>query len=384
MIHGSYKAGDMKLHALCIAVLVGSSASISLAQPQAENPKARFKTVTTAADYLEGLEKSRGFMLTKLSPEEVEKVGAALRKKYAFQPLGKALDYEKEAAANLPEPRLTEASKQRLNERERMENTTFWRTKHKGETLRTAALRLLHEGQVSDFISRSGFGFSRMPAPSPQHLQLPPAPKIPLVSRPLSSGAEKSTVQLPTSVAAADKDSQRLPTSQEIHRLHTYLPMQFASPTRSGYIKDREHIAGFGKHAFSFLPALHYTRPTHPPKGETGEKNVWKVQRMELVSLLKHREPVAYVTGYLPRMEDTEDAETRGLDHFESEGLKKLQQGEDLVVQSHLNRLTMIGSVRATESCLKCHSVKKGHLLGAFSYDIVRTPPLNNQAKQAF
>ncbi len=98
----------------------------------------------------------------------------------------------------------------------------------------------------------------------------------------------------------------------------------------------------------------------------------WKVQRLELVSLLKHDAPVVYVSESLPRMKDTDDTKTRPLDAFEKSGLEALLAGEDLKVSESDNEIRMVGSVRAVKQCLACHGVERGDLLGAFTYKLRR------------
>jgi hypothetical protein len=36
----------------------------------------------------------------------------------------------------------------------------------------------------------------------------------------------------------------------------------------------------------------------------------------------------------------------------------------------------MLGSLRAQKQCLECHRVPHGSLLGAFSYELRRDPPI--------
>ena len=90
--------------------------------------------------------------------------------------------------------------------------------------------------------------------------------------------------------------------------------------------------------------------------------------RLELVSLLKHDRPMVYVSEHLPQMDALEDATIRPLDSFETKSLEQLRRSEDLVVQSDVNQIRLLGSLRAGKDCLECHSVPRGELLGAFSY----------------
>lgn len=99
------------------------------------------------------------------------------------------------------------------------------------------------------------------------------------------------------------------------------------------------------------------------------------------MSLLKHEAAVAYVSQNLPRMDELRDAPTRALDPFETRSLDRLRSEEDLVIDDTPERVRMVGSLRASGNCLRCHSVRRGELLGAFSYELVpATPPRATQA----
>ena len=78
-------------------------------------------------------------------------------------------------------------------------------------------------------------------------------------------------------------------------------------------------------------------------------------------------------------MEQLDGVPTRMLDDFEFLSLGGLFGGEDLVVKATTNRIRMLGGLRAKEQCLECHSVKKGELLGAFSYELLRKPKLSTK-----
>jgi hypothetical protein len=104
----------------------------------------------------------------------------------------------------------------------------------------------------------------------------------------------------------------------------------------------------------------------------------WKTNRLQLVSLLMHDAPVVYETDRLPDMEklSSETAETRPLSSFERDGLTALRSGKQSQIQATRNRIVMLGAIRAGHSCLECHNVKQGDLLGAFSYELLRSPIL--------
>jgi hypothetical protein len=133
-----------------------------------------------------------------------------------------------------------------------------------------------------------------------------------------------------------------------------------------GFIEDREHVKGFQAHHFHAMPSL---------KASPTQTQRWRIQSLELVSLLKHEEPVAYLSKHLPRMDELRDAPTRPLNPFEKSALSKLQKGDDLQTETTTNQIHMLGSIRALNQCLTCHRVQRGDLLGAFSYTLCREPP---------
>ncbi|HJT78169.1 MAG TPA: hypothetical protein VJ739_13275, partial [Gemmataceae bacterium] len=209
---------------------------------------------------------------------------------------------------------------------------------------RTRSLELVHAGVVRQFINSPGFGVSRLPRPSPYFVRpdyweetpapqpIPPYPPADLAPAPLR--------------AAAGSD---LPAA------HEYNTLDFLDPARFGFVRDREHVIGFRPHRFR-------EAPRDPPR--------WRINRLELVSLLKYDEPAAYLSSNFPRMDELSDAPTRPLDGFEKEALAKLRGGEDLIVQEAPKQMRMLGSLRAVQQCLRCHEVRRGELLGAFSYQM--------------
>ncbi len=107
----------------------------------------------------------------------------------------------------------------------------------------------------------------------------------------------------------------------------------------------------------------------------TSSDRIWRVRQMELVSLLKHDPPVAYKdrgpiwmdpeTSHIPKKRPT-----RSLNELEVASLEALTEGRDRVVawNESEQRLQLLGAIRAKDQCLKCHEVKRGDLLGAFTY----------------
>jgi hypothetical protein len=225
---------------------------------------------------------------------------------------------------------------------------------------RNTGLYFLHESTVEDFINSPGFGVTRAIEGRSREILLPEIESVPLPSPDYvpdtgtggSSPAAKPATTTPTP-----------PAQDELTTMHEKGITEFVNPQGFGYIKDRQHVKGFQSHHFRSVPRLADSWPG---------TDRWIVQSLELVSLLKHEEPVAYLSKNLPRMDELRDAPTRPLDSFEKSALAALQSGEDLQVDTAADQIRMLGSIRAVKQCLACHRVTRGELLGAFSYTLRR------------
>jgi hypothetical protein len=64
------------------------------------------------------------------------------------------------------------------------------------------------------------------------------------------------------------------------------------------------------------------------------------------------------------------------VDGVEAASLDKLAAGEDIAVtvDEDNSRLRMVSAIRATETCMSCHDVQRGTLLGAFTFQMERLP----------
>lgn len=290
---------------------------------------------------------SYGFVLWS-SVAELRQV-AQLREEYPLRSIADRLSYEQaSAASDAPAPNLVEEVERRLAERE----------ERIGGNARRATLSSLHDRTRDQFVLARGFGVIRMSGISQRGLDLPPSEPIPLPQTAEPTDAETGT-PIPRPDAAADR---LVPGRDRLLGMHEFGLDDFLNPERTGYVQDREHVAGFQPHEFTIAP--------HVPV-ETGDPVEWQLVRLELVSLLKHEEPVAYVSEHLPRMEELRNAPTRPLDGFEWQAMERLRAEEDLVIREEVHRIRMLGSIRAARDCLDCHSVRRGALLGAFSYELV-------------
>jgi hypothetical protein len=240
-----------------------------------------------------------------------------------------------------------------------------------------ARLRSLHARMVFDFTIAEGFGVGRM-FPRGVRRDLIEIPDLPTLNLPES--AEPVSGETPSLAAgglaapgAVPGQPAGAPTHEDLRTAHEAGVVDFANRTGFGNIASREQVFGFQSHGFRKLP-------------EVGGNNAtprWYVASLELVSLLKHETPAAYVSKNLPRMDELAAAPTRPLDDFETDALRQLRQGEELVVDEQADELRMLGSLRAAKQCTECHSVARGDLLGAFTYRLRRDVPVRRRPAPA-
>ena len=206
-------------------------------------------------------------------------------------------------------------------------------------------LQLMHQQTTQDFINSEGNGFARMPQVAREDWYNSNSP----IWQPESIDSNTLSSQFPDKAPVAD-------WTTDLKQMHIDGLVNFINVRGFGYIKDREHVAGFRSHEFSALP-----------KAEN-----LKIKRLDLIGLLMHEKPVAYVSEKLPRMSELVKAPTRGLSDFELAGLEALQKGEDLFVREIDSSIYMVGAIRSVKQCLTCHGGERGDLLGAFSYRLTK------------
>ena len=218
---------------------------------------------------------------------------------------------------------------------------------------RSAVLLRLHENSVDTFVDSAGFGVGRMMPRS--------EPSAELLSKSL-----QSTVPVPQPdylmpfTPPAGLLTEKLPqwNPTNMGRMHDNGVIDFVNARNFGFVKDRQHVAGFQRHGMTKVPAA--------------EASEWSVARVDLVGLVIHETPLAYVSANLPRMDELRDAPTRPLDAFETDALESLRNGEDVIARGNDDTARMLGAIRATKQCIACHGGSRGDLLGAFSYGLRR------------
>lgn len=295
----------------------------------------------------------------------------ALRRRYPFISVAERLAYENDREKSSKTAPLPADSAKRLSEVENSVAGT--RSFHP----RAESLRLLHSSEVDSFINRPGFGMERMPRPGPYYLEMPAAPPIPFAAATDIGNDVGKPVQLQLTAKATPAGlSAQLPGVPNLYAFHHAGQMNFVNVIGLGYVKDRDHVAGFVGHQFTSAPEYSEESRINPPQEKTAPKERWLLRRLELMSVWKYDQPAVYVLDHLPRMDEIKNATTRPLNEFEQQALKTLQKGEDLATDATVNRIHLLGSLRAGKQCLECHQVERGDLLGAFSYELQRDPPV--------
>ena len=247
---------------------------------------------------------------------------------------------------------------------------------------RTWALADLHQLKVDEFIRSPGFGVERlvwMPSRTPD---VPP--------KDWSEADRGEEVKLPAEgtffTADKGKKGPTLPAVSALSYFHASTTHEFVTADSWGLVKKDKTAAGFKPHALAGHPdqnvrtRLDRENPIKDKGGRvTGYPLVerWAVRKVELIGLLMHDSPVVYLNreGKLPTMDAVKDAGTRELTEFEATSLKDLAAGKEVVaVDATTNHVRMVGAIRLTDTCRKCHEGNRGDLLGAFTYDLVRDP----------
>ncbi len=204
-------------------------------------------------------------------------------------------------------------------------------------------LRRLHESTVHTFVNSPGFGVARM---------MPPPTEKSLSERP-----DRGVAPTQPGSPAIWGHAEPFVTPAEAERkafdaMHVGGVIDFAYPGGWGYVKSRTEVAGFLSHRFSKVP----------------EVETWQVRRIELVGLLKHPEPVVYLSDKLPAMDQLRAAPTRPADAFEAAGLAAVRKGDDGFAGRRGDVVRFVGAIRSARQCVECHGGERGDLLGAFSY----------------
>lgn len=114
----------------------------------------------------------------------------------------------------------------------------------------------------------------------------------------------------------------------------------------------------------------------------------WRLERLELIGLLKYPAPVVYSSNEVPTMAELEKAPTEPLNAFEQKAVERLRSNwsENVVVNETSDEIHIVGGLRASKSCIACHAVESGQMLGALTYRLTRigAPETAHNTKRHF
>ena len=304
----------------------------------------------------------------------------SLKDKYPLVSIADRLKYEKEAIASRRQVTTTAAVALPTVIEERLALTELPKRRR---GIREHQLRQIHNEYRAQFELQRGFGAMRMGWVHDDRIQLPDIPPVPQPP-PVRSSSEPGG-------SAADALYPKLakvppPDQTQLLNLHSNGLEDFLNFDRIGFGYDVDHVVGFTSHRFTSIPRFvlepreddYYRRELVAKQTDSP----WRIARLDLIGLLKHPEPTAYVSDNLPQMDQLKNVPTRPLTQFEQDSLTKLRDKEDVVVENGTYLIRMLGAVRAGKDCLQCHSVQRGELLGAFSYEIVPQEPLADGKKE--
>jgi len=264
---------------------------------------------------------------------------AGLKAIFPFKSLSDRLAFENQNPPSNP-VQLNPVVDKNLDEQDNRLDRRYWIS-------RAWVLEQLHEHTTEQFSRAAGFGLMRLPSIRTEIVQLEP----------------RTPLRMPAGVDA----------SPPFQSLHQSAVRNFVDPERLGYIRSRSEISGFESHGLSSLDTSGAEKSAASPN--------WQVTRLELVSLLRHREPRVYVAKSMPDMDKLADVPTRPLNSFEEKSLPQLLAQTDVVTDQKPDHIQMLGSLRAGKTCLECHTGNRGKLLGAFSYEL--RPIASNERKAA-
>ena len=242
---------------------------------------------------------------------------------------------------------------------------------------RRRRLSQLHSAKYEDFVRSIGFGAVRMVSLSAEQLSVADLPFITHQNQIDEQQTDQKGAQWEKYILRSleERPIYRIEGEPAGASLHWYGRNDFLLPDAIGVGSLQESV-GFEPHAIHVpIGQLEYGI-----QADNQAKHIfrnWQMERLELISLLRFDKPKAYVLEHLPRMDHLSSADipTRDLNAFEKTALEKLRTDEDIVTRQTGDQLMMLGSLRASRNCMDCHAVKRGELLGAFSYRFRSTDP---------
>lgn len=223
---------------------------------------------------------------------------------------------------------------------------------------RELAIRDLHSSAIFHFLEAPEFGVMRMSYDPITTLKNDD--ESPIVLKPYSD-----CLNLADFEAGEKYHSKNASGQDELVWKHSRIESWFATEERNGEFKDVDHVAGFLPHAITDQSKANYWQRE---PSDLLEYEALTLNRLQLVGLLYHDNPVVYDLETTPTMVNAETAPTRPLDEFENRALEILKAGEPVYYESDGKITRMLGAIINADSCTKCHPGPNNQLLGAFSY----------------
>jgi hypothetical protein len=107
-------------------------------------------------------------------------------------------------------------------------------------------------------------------------------------------------------------------------------------------------------------------------------ERVWLLRDQRLMSVNAKTGPAVYMLAAKAEHDlmkeksapTSKNTPARKLDEFETKALARLRDGNEVVLQSSVEEMRVLGAIRVRKECLECHKSEVGDLLGAFSYTL--------------
>ncbi len=236
---------------------------------------------------------------------------------------------------------------------------------------RVGALQRLHNGRIDMFVKSPGFGIGRFFIPSLEDTNYPVLRDFTFSQMPNDEFEE-----MESSYFRYRSWGDRITDERS---LHLEGMMNFVEPDSWGLVIKPQQAFGFRPHGFT-LPLQNM--------GQSYLKHAGlRLSSLQLISLHRFESPRVYVLEHLPRMDQLikEDVPTRELTRFELASTKQLEDADSLVrfQSTPSNGLEMVGAIRAYQSCLECHNVRRGDMLGAFTYQFENAAGVSDESQAA-
>ncbi|NNJ24007.1 hypothetical protein [Alienimonas chondri] len=235
-------------------------------------------------------------------------------------------------------------------------------------------LHSVHTDFADRFAQRMGFGIHRMPQVQWELREFKTFPAAP-------TGSER--IRQPSGVSGEDPKAATAVIGTEraaIAAWHRERGIDFANEAGFGAFGDRgpgygdllpkdfDPASGEGPFLIGFESHAAQTAADEEPLPG------WSLTGFELIGLILHDEPVAYQSDYLPIAGPNAPHNIRPLTDFEAKGLARLAMGEWVYAEADAERFRAVGALTAATACADCHAVEEGRLLGALSYEFLRSP----------